>query len=54
MEQDQQKLSGFELEDGEVCDFCGCLAGDHDLNGCPNHPRCANFYRYHDFEFLAD
>jgi hypothetical protein len=49
---DSIEINGFELEDGDVC-ACGCLAAEHDLDGCPQHPECTNFYRYHDFEFLA-
>jgi len=54
MEKEQEKLSGFELVDGETCEVCGCMAGEHDLDGCSNHPKCLNFYRYYDFEYLAE
>lgn len=49
-----EEVSGFELDDGKVCTACECLAGEHDSDGCPNHPQCLNFYRYPDFEYLAE
>lgn len=54
MDAEQPKISGFELVDGETCEVCGCMAGEHDLDGCSNHPKCLNFYRYYDFEYLAE
>ena len=54
MEIEQQKVSGLELEDGEVCPLCNCFAGGHNLEGCQNHPQCPNFYQYYDFEYLGD
>jgi len=53
MEAEQQTIS-VELVEGEPCEVCGCLAESHNLDGCEFHPQCFNFYRYHDFEYLAE
>jgi hypothetical protein len=50
----EHKISGFELSEGEACSICGCLAEEHSIDGCQVHSDCLNFYRYHDFEYLAD
>lgn len=46
-------VTGYELSEGEQCEVCWCLAEEHTLDGCPNHPRCLNFYPFRDWEYLA-
>lgn len=49
----QTPVNGLELTEGERCSICDCQAEEHSIDGCPNHPRCLNFYPFQDWQYLA-